>query len=160
MQTDVMQAVSYLASRPEVDPRRIGAMGYSMGSFVLALSGAVEPRLRAVVLAGGGNLDGAEGYWGRSEPSWQGGPAPPPAFLGDRAAAIYALHARRGPTLVVNGLEDTVVAIPTHGQAFFDELGARTARFFGRREGLFETEFVEGASHRPFFVTRSVALWL
>src|SRR4051812_36518064 len=38
MMTDVLQAVSYLRDRPEVDSSRIGAMGYSMGSFVLALA--------------------------------------------------------------------------------------------------------------------------
>src|SRR5215831_9276770 len=42
MMTEVMQAVSYLGSRPEVDSKRIGAMGYSMGSFVLSLACAVE----------------------------------------------------------------------------------------------------------------------
>ena len=26
------------------------------------------------------------------------------AFLGDPPAALYALHARRGPTLIINGL--------------------------------------------------------
>src|SRR6516162_6955940 len=38
MMTDVMQAVSYLAQRPDVDAKRIAAMGYSMGSFVLGLA--------------------------------------------------------------------------------------------------------------------------
>ena len=57
MMTDVMQAVSYLAQRPEVDPSRIAAVGYSMGSFVLGLTGAVESRLMACVLVGGGKLD-------------------------------------------------------------------------------------------------------
>src|SRR5262249_15970894 len=33
MMTDVIQGVSYLAQRPEVDPQRIAAGGYSMGSF-------------------------------------------------------------------------------------------------------------------------------
>jgi len=56
MITDVRQAVSYLAARPEVDATRIGAGGYSLGSLVVAFAGAVEPRLRACVLAGGGNL--------------------------------------------------------------------------------------------------------
>jgi dipeptidyl aminopeptidase/acylaminoacyl peptidase len=35
MVTDVMQAVSYLAARPEVDRTRIAAAGYSTGSFVV-----------------------------------------------------------------------------------------------------------------------------
>src|SRR5262249_25385538 len=160
MQTDVAQAVSYLTSRPEVDPGRIGAMGYSMGSFLLALAGAIETRLRAVVLAGGGNLDGPNGYWDGSKPTCQGIPYRSLSFLGDRPAALYALHARRGPTLIINGLEDTVVAIPrTGGRAFFEDLRARTAQLAAAGQPLFETLFVEGVSHRPFFVTRPVALW-
>jgi dienelactone hydrolase len=35
---DLRQAVSYLAQRPEVDPRRIGARGYSMGDGVPGLT--------------------------------------------------------------------------------------------------------------------------
>ena len=121
MVTDVMQAVSYLAQRPEVDSRRIGAAGYSMGSFVLALAGAVETRLRAAVLVGGGNLDGPDEYWDRSKPMCQGIPYQSLRALGDRPAIIYALHASRGPTLVFNGLEDDTVrheAAPEVGGGF------------------------------------------
>ncbi len=160
MITDVLQAVSYLSQRPEVDARRIGALGYSMGSFVLSLACAVEQRLEACVLVGGGNLDGPGGYWDRSKPMCQGIPYQSLLFLGDRPAAIYALHAARGPTLVFNGLEDTVVGIPRHRQPFFQDLQARVAELRGSRRGVFETGFVEGASHRPFFLTRPVALWL
>ncbi len=160
MITDLMQAVSYLASRPEVDPKRIAAMGYSMGSFVVALTGAVDTRLRACVLVGGGNLDGPNGYWDNSKPMCQGIPYRALGFLGDRPAAIYAQHAARGPTLIFNGLEDTTVAIPLHGERHFEDLRRRVAGLRGRPEGVFETGFVPGVGHRPFFVTRPVALWL
>jgi len=160
MMTDVMEAVSYLSERPEVDPRRIAAMGYSMGSFVLSLAGAVERRLYACVLVGGGNLDGPGGYWDSSKPMCQGIPYQSLMFLGDRPAAIYALHASRGPSLVFNGLEDTVVAIPKFGEAAFRDLQKRAARLRGSADGVFETGFAPGVSHRPFFVTRPVALWL
>lgn len=160
MITDVMQAVSYLASRPEVDGQRIGAAGYSMGSFVLALTGAVEPRLRACVLVGGGNLDGVDGYWDNSKPMCQGLPYRSLRFLGDRGAVIYALHASRGPTLIYNGLADSVVAIDRHGEAFFADLRQRTVQVRGGDDGVFDTGFVAGASHRPYFITRPVALWL
>lgn len=43
MQVDVMQAVSYLNSRPEVDPRRIAVAGYSMGGFIVGITGAIAP---------------------------------------------------------------------------------------------------------------------
>jgi dienelactone hydrolase len=160
MITDVMQAVSYLSQHPEIDARRIAAAGYSMGSFVLALTGAVETRLHACILTGGGNLDGPEGYWDRSKPMCQGTPYRSLTILGDRPAVIYALHATRGPTLIFNGLADTVVAIPSHAEPFFADLRERTARLRGSPEGVFEVGFVPGASHRPFVVTRPVALWL
>jgi len=159
MMTDVMQAVSVLSSRVEVDSNRIAAMGYSMGSFVLSLTCAVETRLKSCVLAGGGNLDGPGEYWDGSKPMCQGFPYRSMSFLGDRPAVIYALHALRGTTLIANGLEDTVVAIPTHGPGFFAELQARARLELGDGD-VFETLFAEGVSHRPFFVTRPVALWL
>ena len=158
--TDVMQAVSYLASRPEVDASRIGAGGYSLGSFVLALTGAVETRLRACVLTGGGNLDGPDEYWDRSKPMCQGLPYRSLNFLGDRPAAIYALHAARGPTLIWNGLADTVVNMDRTPPPFFDDLRARTVKLRGKADGVFETGFTPAASHRPFFVTKPAALWL
>jgi dienelactone hydrolase len=158
--SDVMQAVSYLGSRPEVDANRIGAVGYSLGSFVLALTGAVDLRLRACVLAGGGNLDGPDGYWDNSKPMCQGLPYRSLGFLGDRPAAIYALHGDRGATLIYNGLADAVVNMPNTQQPFFDDLRQRTARLRGRADGLFDTGFAPAASHRPYFVTRPVAAWL
>jgi dienelactone hydrolase len=158
--TDVMQAVSYLGQRPEVDPERIGAMGYSLGSFVTAIVGAADERVKVCVLAGGGNLDGVDEYWDKSKPMCQGIPYQSLRFLGDRGAAIYALHAARGPTLIFNGAADTVVAMPTHGEAFFHDLRQRTATLQGSTVGVFDYHFVPAVSHRPFFVTREVALWL
>ena len=160
MMTDVMQAVSYLSQRPEVDASRIAAVGYSMGSFVLALTCAVDTRLRACVLAGGGNLDGPGEYWDRSKPMCQGIPYQSLSFLGDRPAAIYALHASRGPTLIFNGLEDSTVGIPANAAAFFRDLRGRAARLRGGDHGLFDFRLVAGAGHRPWFVTRDAAHWL
>jgi dienelactone hydrolase len=160
--TDLLQAVAYLRSRPEVDPRRVGAVGYSLGSFIVALGGAVDPGLHACVLTGGGNLDGPDGYWDGAKPMCQGIPYQSLRFLGDRPAALYALHAARGPTLVVNGLADSVVGIPRHGhgEAFFKDLQGRAARLAGGQDRVFEFQLIPDVSHRPFFVTRPVALWL
>ncbi len=160
MLTDVMQAVAYLSLRPEIDPKRIAAVGYSMGSFVLSIACAVETRLRACVLAGGGNLDGPGGYWDRSKPMCQGIPYRSLSFLGDRPAVLYSLHASRGATLIYNGLEDTTVAIDKYPPPFFEELRRRAAKLRGSERGLFEAGFEPAAGHRPWFVTRPVALWL
>lgn len=160
MMTDIMQAVSYLGARSDVDAQRIAAMGYSMGSFILAITAAVETRLKACVLAGGGNLDGPDGYWDKSKPMCQGRPYRALTFLGDRPAIIYALHASRGPTLVYNGREDTTVSIPPFGEDGFRALQERVTALRGTTLGLFEFGFEPEAGHRPWFVTRPVALWL
>jgi dienelactone hydrolase len=158
MITDVMQAVSYLASRPEVDPARIGAAGYSMGSFVLALAGAVEPRLRACAMVGGGNLDGPGGYWDGSKPMCQGLPYQSLSFLGDRGAVLYALHVARGPVMIWNGRADSIVAKAK--DPFFAELRTRARQLAGRPDAAFEIGFTNGTGHRPYFLTRPVVSWL
>ncbi len=161
MITDVRQAVSYLVERPEVDARRIGAGGYSLGSFVLALAGAVEPRLRACVLVGGGNLDGPGGYWDASSKTMcQGLPYQSLAFLGDRGAVMYALHAARGPTLIWNGRVDSVVAMGGSQDAFFESLRARVATLRGTADGGFEFGFTEAGGHRPYWLTKPAVSWL
>jgi dienelactone hydrolase len=162
MITDVRQAVAYLSQRPEVDSQRIAAGGYSLGSFVLALTGAVEPRLHACVMVGGGNLDGPDGRWDNSTKIMcESQPYRSLNFLGDRPAVIYALHAARGPALIFNGLGDSVVGIPKHGEAFFTDLHERTVQLRGSPTGVFDTGFAPtNASHRPYFVTRPVVQWL
>ena len=157
---DVRQAVSFLTERPEIDLRRIAAAGYSLGSFVLSITGAIEPRLRACVLTGGGNLDGNNGYWDGAKPLCQGWPYQALRELGDRAAVIYALHAARGPTLIFNGEQDEVVAIPRMGEPFFQDLRQRTLALRGAAGNVFDYAFEKGTSHRPYFITRPVALWL
>src|SRR5690606_10213804 len=160
MMTDLMQAVSFLGQRSEVDVNRIAAIGHSMGSMVMSLAGAVETRLHAVVLSGGGNLDKPDGYWDNSKPMCQGIPYRSMSFLGDRPAKIYALQADRGPTLIYNGLQDSVVSIPQLGTwPFFDDLHKRTAALRGSSQNLFDYAFTEGG-HRPNFLTKPVATWL
>jgi dienelactone hydrolase len=159
LMTDLMQAVSYVSQRPEIDPKRIGAMGYSLGSFLVSITGAFETRLRTCVMVGGGNLDGPGGVWERGKPMCQGIPYQSLGFLGDRPAILYALHTARGPTFVYNGLQDVTVSIPTHNRAFFADLHARTVALRGNAAGVFEYDFTDGA-HRPYFVTRPVAQWL
>jgi dienelactone hydrolase len=61
---DVRMAAAWLASRPEVDAKRIGVTGTSLGSFISALSSEMEPRLGrcCVLLGGGGFVDGFAGH--------------------------------------------------------------------------------------------------
>lgn len=161
MVTDVMQAASYLAQRPDVDPKRIAVMGYSMGSFISSIACAIDMQIHACVLAGGGDLDGSGGIWDSSSKKMcQAIPYQSLSFLGDRAAVIYGLNAKRGPTLVWNGSADQVVDIPHHGQAFFEDLQKRTIAEIGSSKGVFEFGFTPDGGHRPYFLTKPVALWL
>ena len=52
----------HLAAVQPLDPRRLGVLGTSLGSFLAALAGEMEPRLgRVAVLLGGGGL--VDGYY-------------------------------------------------------------------------------------------------
>jgi dienelactone hydrolase len=54
---DIRCATSWLESRPEIDATKLGILGTSLGSFISALTAAMEPRLgRVVLLLGGGGL--------------------------------------------------------------------------------------------------------
>ena len=49
---DAIRAIDYLATRPEVDPERLGVMGISGGGATSFFTAALEPRLRAAVVSG------------------------------------------------------------------------------------------------------------
>lgn len=48
-QYDLVSAVEYLTTRPDVDRDRIGALGVSLGGSVTILAAARDPRIKAVV---------------------------------------------------------------------------------------------------------------
>lgn len=48
---DLKAALGLVAARPDVDPARIGGFGFSRGGTVLLEVAAVDPRIRAVVVA-------------------------------------------------------------------------------------------------------------
>lgn len=49
-------ALHWLERRPEVDGMPLGVIGYSLGSYLAVLLAARDPRIRAVVVAAGGDL--------------------------------------------------------------------------------------------------------
>jgi len=160
MQVDVMQAVSYLRSLPEVDPARIGTVGYSMGAYITGITGAIDPRIHAVLLSGGGDYDGPRGYFDLGKLPCQSPPWRALGVMGDRGAILYALNAARGPMFLMNGEQDTVVKMPEHPQAWFDEVHARAAALHGSEHGLFTAIRYPGISHRTSWVNLDGVLWL
>jgi dienelactone hydrolase len=104
MQTDLMQAVSYLDAQPQVDPARIGVVAYSMGAFVAGITGAIDPRIHAIILSGGGTFDDAPvGYFDKGNKPCQSSPyhALTPLLTVDgqpaRGFILFLLNAQRGP---------------------------------------------------------------
>lgn len=152
MVEDIRQSVSYLRRRKDVDHNRIAILGYSMGSFMSSLACAAETRVHACVLVGGGDLDGPNGYWDSSAKRMcQAIPYRSLSSLGeDRAALMVSAMPH---TLAWNGTADTVVDIPNHGEAFFAALKQRT-------HSSLEYGFTPDGGHRPYFLTKPVALWL
>lgn len=64
---DMIRLIDYLETRPEVDAKRIGAIGISKGGIEIYLAAAVEPRLAAVV-----PCIGVQSFrWAVENDSWQ-----------------------------------------------------------------------------------------
>jgi dienelactone hydrolase len=57
---DLRCATAWMASRPELNPTRLGILGTSLGSFIGTVTAEMEPRLTkvAVLLGGGGLISG------------------------------------------------------------------------------------------------------
>jgi len=160
MQVDAMQAVSYLASRPEVDAKRIAVVGYSMGSFIAGITGAIDTRIHAVILSGGGVYDGPGGYFDMNPLPCQSPPYRSLTILGDRGAVLYALNAARGAMLVMNGDNDTVMDMAHHPPAWFESVRQRAIALRGTDKNIFTTILYPGVSHRTSWVDRDGVAWL
>ncbi len=160
MQTDLMQAVSYLRAQPEVDPTRIAVAGYSMGAFISGIAGAVDQRIHAVVLSGGGTYDGPHQYFDTGKLPCQSPPYRALGVLGDRPAILYTLNADRGPMLVMNGDADTVMRMSEHPPAWFAAVRSRAVALHGSDKDMFTTILYPGISHRTSWVDLDGVLWL
>ena len=100
---DTQNAVSFLATRPEVDPARIGVLGHSFGAAVAVYAAGVDPRIAACVSSGG---------WGDGEKKFRRQHASPEAW--QKFTAMLAEGRRRrersGESMMVPRFE--IVPIP------------------------------------------------
>jgi dienelactone hydrolase len=69
---DVAAGTAYLASRPEVDPRRIGVVGFSMGAEEAIGAAASDERIRAVVAEGATARQADDKAWLSEVYGWRG----------------------------------------------------------------------------------------
>ena len=98
-------AITWLASQPQVDAQRIGVVGYSLGGFLALMTAAEDERLRVVALAAAGDLPDATPY------------AALVRGLVNPLRAAERLDGR--PLLLVNGRSDTTTR-PSQAQRLFD----------------------------------------
>ena len=101
----VRRAVDLLASRKDVDPSRIGFVGWSSGSHTGGILAGVEPRLRALVLMSGG-VAPVEVYAALARPEQR------PSirlYMGSVDPLAFLPKARPGSLFLQDGRQDTIV---------------------------------------------------
>ena len=100
---DTSAALTYMASRPDVDPDRIAVIGSSFGAAVAVYTGGVDKRVAAVVSSGG---------WGDGERKFRGQHPTPEAWA--RFTKMLAdgkeHRAKTGTSLMVSRYD--IVPIP------------------------------------------------
>jgi formylglycine-generating enzyme required for sulfatase activity/dienelactone hydrolase len=114
---DVRRSIDFLESRPEIDRERIAFYGLSMGADEGTIVGAVEPRMRTLVLVAGGLDDGV----------------PPEADALNFAPRV------RVPVLMVNGRYDFGAPLETSQLPLFRLLGSKPGE---KRHAVFDSGHV------------------
>jgi cephalosporin-C deacetylase-like acetyl esterase len=112
---DLRRLVDYLQTRTDIDAKRIGYVGASMGAILGAIFGGVEPRVKAFALVVGG------GNWKKLiATSTIGAAGPLRKELAEKETAFETLfadveplnfvaHISPRPILMLNGKQDTIV---------------------------------------------------
>jgi dienelactone hydrolase len=101
----VRRAVDLLSHLPQVDPKRIGLVGWSLGARVAAVTAGAERRVRATVLMSGGSLP-VSAYVAQAPVSLR---AEVRRSLSQIDPLRWIARARPGSVLVQDGRRDEVV---------------------------------------------------
>ncbi len=99
---DLSRTIDYLETRPDFDSTRIAYYGLSTGGWTAPIFLAVEPRLRAAILLGGGLV--------------------PLDLRPEIDPSVFAPHAHV-PTLMINGRDDFLMPYQESELPMFDLLG-------------------------------------
>ena len=131
---DVLAAVAYLQSRPEIDGRRIGLHGTSQGAWIAPLAAARQPEIAALVAVSAAGVSPAEQM--------------------DYGVSFHLAQAGYGPEVIAQAL-----ALRGRVHAYFRGQAAReaVAAELGRHEHepWFEDAYLYPSGELPSDVTRS-----
>jgi fermentation-respiration switch protein FrsA (DUF1100 family) len=97
--------IDYLGRRDDVDGHRLAIVGYSLGAFISVAVAAKDKRIRAIVLASGGDLPASTPF------------ASLVRAVADPLRAVRALAGR--PLLMVNGRSDRTIE-PAQAERLFE----------------------------------------
>ena len=101
---DYRRALDYLAKRDDVDMKRTGLVGYSMGAMMGTILTAVDNRVKNAILCVGGDV-GINRVNTLPEAQRQAGYAV--------CTSLFAAHIAPRPVLMLNGKADTIVTPAT-----------------------------------------------
>lgn len=125
---DVRRLIDYLDTRHDIDPKRIGLAGLSLGAIIGTVASGVDTRIKATVLVSGGGGWGeilrvlsaryatynGQAVTGRQDLNW-------PlinALLAPNDPLTFAPHIAPRALLMINGRQDTTIP-PARAEALY-----------------------------------------
>jgi dienelactone hydrolase len=133
---DLRVATAWMEARPELDPRRLGITGTSLGSFLSALTGEMEPRLGrvCVLLGGGGFVDGYADHpvarpWVKLLETLGGSRASIKKLIDPIDPLTYAANLKKRKLLILAASKDEIVP-PSMARRLWEASGRQAIRWY------------------------------
>jgi dienelactone hydrolase len=157
---DLIRGFDYLETRPEVDPSRLGIVGYSLGGAAAGSAATIDERIRAAVISSWAfrQRNATYGKYCTRLPY----EAISKLMGFDEMTALVAPHAA---TLFMCGEHDTILDPDEGGAAVVRDLAtnigsARRRIFIAGCSTPIELSVQEGAGHRPYFLSHGAVDWM